>query len=392
MMESMSTEKRTSHEALIGRSKQSADGGRGFPGHRRGAAGFAWLVVLALVIVVLGAVTWNGMVADESGGDFELADRKSTEAPAQPLSTDLAEAAEGPRVMTGVEAGPAGAYASMDRVFEGTGMILGEVRVEQGVPYPERWTLKLEPSRVAPGRQKAITRTITSEPGQRDFQLRDLPMAAYRLSVEAEGLVARPQEVALYKLAGYEHMPGLNVVNVTSRLVQMASVSGRVRQADGDMAVDFPVYLIDRKNPSEGRLEAVTDSGGAYLFPEVTGGNWILRTGHPVHSTTSPQPVPVQLSAVAVDELLLPALATLEIETTDEYGRPYPGVDLVGYLRGTGNGSFRVETNEFGRAKMPYLSPGPWRVNATHAQDGRSCRLDVTLAPSEPTFQAMNMR
>ncbi len=392
MMDSMSTEKHRGHEALIGRSKQSPTRAQVARGPRGGAAGLAWLVLLALVIVILGAVAWRGLAGAGTGDDIKLADRKPSEAPVQPLSTDLAEAAEGPRVMTGVEAGPAGAYASMDRVFEGTGMILGEVRVQQGVPYPERWTLTLEPSRVAPGREHAITRTITSEPGQRDFQLRDLPMAAYRLRVEADGLVARAQEVALYKLAGYEHMPGLNVVNVTSRLVQIASVTGRVRQADGDMAVDFPVYLIDRKTPNEGRLEAITDSGGAFVFPEVAGGNWILRTGHPVHSITSPQPVSVQLSAIAVDEVVLPPLATLEVETTDEYGRPYPDVDLVGYLRGSGSGSFRVKTNEFGRATMSYLSPGPWRVNATHAPEGRSCRLDVKLAPGEPVFEAMNMR
>jgi len=392
MMDSMSTEKRMGHETLIGRSKPSTPGSRSSHGRRRGASGLAWIAVLGLVLFVVGAVTWQGSVRTQGGEDYELADRTLEDSPVEPLSNNLTEAADGPRVTSGVEAGPAGAYASMDRVFEGTGMIFGEVRVEEGVPYPERWTLKLEPSRVAAGRDKAVSRTITSEPGQRDFQLSDLPMAAYRLSVEAEGLVARPQEVALFKLAGYEHMPGVNVVSVTSRLVRLASVAGRIRQANGDMAVQLPVYLIDREEPAEGRLEAVTDSSGAFLFPGVTSGNWILRTGHPVHSTTTPQPVAVALSAVAINEIQLPPLATLEIEATDEYGRPFPGVELVGYLRGSGVGSFRRETNEFGRARVAYLSPGPWRVNATQAEEGRSCRLDVKLLAGESTLETMNMR
>jgi len=391
-MESMSTEKRLGHEALIGRSKRCPHGPSVRRSWREGSAGLAWLLVLLLVIIVAGAATWIGLAGVEGGGEQDLAARDLEGTAVASPTLEAGEAAEGPRVISGVEAGPAGAYASMDRVFEGTGTILGEVQVEAGVPYPETWTLTLEPSRVAKGRDRAVTRTITSEPGQRDFQLRDLPMASYRLSVSAEGLVARAQEVALFKLAGHEHMPGVNVVHVTSRLVRVASVEGRVRQANGDMAVDFPVYLIDRKNPSEGRMEAVSDSGGGFMFSNVQSGDWILRTGHPVHSVTSPQPVLVHLTPVAVDELLLPPLATLEVETTDAYGRPFPDVELVGYLRGSGNGSFRAKTDAFGRATVPYLTPGPWRVNATDKLEGLRCKLDVALLAGETKMSAMNMR
>jgi hypothetical protein len=359
---------------------------------REGSAGSAWLLALVVVMIVAGAATWKGLGGVEGGGEQDLAPRATAETVDRAPLLEAAEETEGPRVTSGVEAGPAGAYASMDRVYDGKGTIFGEVQVEAGVPYPETWTLTLEPSRVAEGRDKAVTRTIQSEPGQRDFQLRDLPMASYRLSVTAEGLVARPQEVALFKLAGYEHMPGVNVIHVTSRLVRVASVEGRVRQASGDMAVDFPVYLIDRKNPNEGRMEAVTDSAGGFKFPDVSSGNWILRTGHPVHSATSPQPVLVHLQPVALDEILLPPLSSLEVETTDAYGRPFPDVELVGYLRGSGNGSFRAKTDAYGRATMRYLTPGPWRVNATDKLEGLRCRLDVALLPGESKMSAMNMR
>lgn len=391
-MESMSTGKRTGHEALIGRSKHGSQGPSARRSSRDGSAGSAWLLALVLVMIVAGAATWKGLGGVEGGGEQDLAPRATAETVDRAPLLEAAEETEGPRVTSGVEAGPAGAYASMDRVYDGKGTIFGEVQVEAGVPYPETWTLTLEPSRVAEGRDKAVTRTIQSEPGQRDFQLRDLPMASYRLSVAAEGLVARPQEVALFKLAGYEHMPGVNVIHVTSRLVRVASVEGRVRQASGDMAVDFPVYLIDRKNPNEGRMEAVTDSAGGFKFPDVSSGNWILRTGHPVHSATSPQPVLVHLQPVALDEILLPPLSSLEVETTDAYGRPFPDVELVGYLRGSGNGSFRAKTDAYGRATMRYLTPGPWRVNATDKLEGLRCRLDVALLPGESKMSAMNMR
>ena len=271
-MESMSTGKRMGHEALIGRSKHGSHGPSMRRSRREGSAGIGWLLALVLLIIVAGAATWKGLAGVEGGSDQDLAPRATAETVDGAPLLEAAEEAEGPRVVSGVEAGPAGAYASMDRVFEGTGTIFGEVQVEAGVPYPEAWTLTLEPSRVARGKEKAVTRTIQSEPGQRDFQLRDLPMASYRLGVAAEGLVARPQEVALFKLAGYEHMPGVNVVHVTSRLVRVASVEGRIRQASGDMAVDFPVYLIDRKSPNEGRMEVMTDSAGGFKFSDVSSG------------------------------------------------------------------------------------------------------------------------
>ena len=56
----------------------------------------------------------------------------------------------------------------------------------------------------------------------------------------------------------------------------------------------------------------------------------------------TPLPVTVGLTSVAVDEVQLPPLATLEIEATDAYGRPYPGVEMVGYLRGSGTGSYSI--------------------------------------------------
>lgn len=391
-MKRMSTGKRTGHEALIGRSKHGSQGPSTRCSRREGSAGSAWLLALVLVMIVAGAATWKSLGGVEGGSEPDLAPRATAETVDHAPLPEVAGETEGPRVISGVEAGPAGAYASMDRVFDGRGTILGEVQVEAGVAFPETWTLTLEPSRVAEGRDRAVTRTIQSEPGQRDFQLRDLPMASYRLSVTAEGLVAQPQEVALFKLANYEHMPGVNVVHVTSRLVRVASVEGRIRQASGDMAVDFPVYLIDRRNPSEGRMDAVTDSAGGFRFPEVPSGNWIIRTGHPVHSATSPQPVLVHLQPVALDEILLPPLASLEIETTDAYGRPFPDVELVGYLRGSGNGSFRAKTDAYGRATMRYLTPGPWRVDATDKLEGLRCRLDVALLPGKHRMSAMNMR
>ena len=391
MLRTMSAGKRTGHEAFCGRSAAMV-ARRSQPGRGpRAGAGAALLLGMVALMMLLGVVAWMTLGSGDRSEEFGFANRSGAEAAG---TEDLPQVtvAEGPRAVSGLQAGPAGEYASMGRVFDGTGMILGEVQVDAGVPYPERWTLILEPSKVAPGRDKAVTRRIESEPGQRDFELRDLPMASYRIRVEADGLAASPQEVALFKVEGYEHMPGVNVVHATLRLVPIASVQGSVRQASGDMAPGMPVFLVDRTQPNGTRLEAVTDGGGGFRFADVPSGAWLLRVGHPVLSMVTPLPITVGLTSVAVDEVQLPPLATLEIEATDEYGRPYPGVEVVGYLRGTGTGSFRETTDAFGRVKVPYLSPGPWRVNATHAEEGRRSRMDLTLAGGDEVLREMNMR
>lgn len=391
MLRLMSTGKRTGHEAFCGGSLASGSRlPRGGNGGRAGT-GAALLLVMVVLVLALGAAAWTVLGTGGQSLEVGIANREAPAAIAEEPVAEVAPA-EGPRAVSGLQAGPAGEYASMGRVFDGTGMILGEVQVDAGVPYPERWTLVLEPSKVAPGRDKAVTRRIESEPGQRDFELRDLPMASYRIRVEAEGLAASPQEIALFKVEGYEHMPGVNVVHATLRLVPIASVEGSVRQASGDMAPNLPVYLVDRRRPEAPRLETATDGVGGFRLDAVPSGAWLLRVGHPVRSMVTPLPVTVGLTSVAVDEVQLPPLATLEIEATDAYGRPYPGVEMVGYLRGSGSGSFRETTDAFGRVKIPYLSPGPWRVNATHAEEGQRSRMDLTLAAGDEAFREMNMR
>ena len=68
-MESMSTGKRTGHEALIGRSKHGPQGPSVGRSGREGSAGSAWLLALVLVMIVAGAATWKGLGGVEGGGE-----------------------------------------------------------------------------------------------------------------------------------------------------------------------------------------------------------------------------------------------------------------------------------------------------------------------------------
>ena len=94
-------------------------------------------------------------------------------------------------------------------------------------------------------------------------------------------------------------------------------------------------------------------------------------------------PVVVGLKPIRLDEIVLPPLATLELLVVDEYGRPFPDVELVGYLRGTGSGSFRVQSDAVGRASIRYLAPGPWRVEAKYEPEGQTGKVDIALTVND---------
>ena len=93
----------------------------------------------------------------------------------------------------------------------------------------------------------------------------------------------------------------------------------------------------------------------------------------------SPRPIKVGSRALELDDVLLPALATLELIVLDEAARPFPDVDVVGYLRGAGRGSIRGRTGPQGRFRADYLQPGPWRIEATYATLGYSGKRDWVL-------------
>ena len=143
MLRTMSAGKRTGHEAFCGRSAAMV-ARRSQPGRGpRAGAGAALLLGMVALMMLLGVVAWMTLGSGDRSEEFGFANRSGAEATG---AEDLPQVtvAEGPRAVSGLQAGPAGEYASMGRVFDGTGMILGEVQVDAGVPYPERWTLILD--------------------------------------------------------------------------------------------------------------------------------------------------------------------------------------------------------------------------------------------------------
>jgi len=331
---------------------------------------------------------------DDDGGTAAV--RAGGTDPDSPLDpgTGSQEMPTGPRAVGGFEMGVEHEYTLYGRVFDGTGTITGEVTIDPGTVYPKAWTVTLEPSRVADGSERAITRVIHGEPGQRTFELRDLPMAAYRIHAEAPGMASMAQEVALFKIEGHEHLAGMDNVHATVKLRKVAYVDGAVRTSNGDVADELPIFLVDRMNKDALALATRTDIAGLFRFDTVNSGAWMLHVGDAVRPLVPPIPVSVSGTPMRLDDVTLPPLALLKVLVFDEYGRPFPDVDLVGYLRGSGSGSFRVRSDALGTATVRYLAPGPWRVEALHAVEGQKGKADLALSASddESTLHEIHIR
>lgn len=362
---------------------------------RRGSAALLLLMVLA-VGLGLGAWMWlsSGTEAPTDPAAARAGEPATAPGTAVLVAPTPAEDA-GPRPVGGITAGEAGIYTKMERSYDGTGSIRGEVRVH-GAPYPDGWTLELTPSLLAAARDRAVSRTIQSEPGQRDFELLDLPMAGYRITVRAPGLAANPQEVALFKLKGYEHLPGVNQVNVSMTLKPIAYVDGAIRTHAGEVADGLRVYLAPQASGDDSsRKEAVTDISGLFRFDDVSSGDWMLYVGSPVTPTMPPVPVRVGVQPVRMDEITLPPLGTLRLIALDALGRGFPDVKLTAYLRGQGVGNFTATTDGQGEATVRYLTPGPWRVRGDYQKEGDTdaqSRADIQVVAGENDLVEIHMK
>lgn len=354
-------------------------------------AGNAAVLVLIGLLVAAGVAAWALLSSPGKGSDgpSRAVREVETEQGDDPLANPgdaLADELRAPSPVGRVDVGEPGLYAQLGRVFDGAGTIGGTVMVDPGVPYPDQWTVILEPSRVAQGSERAVHQELESEPGQRTFELRDLPMAAYRIRAEAPGMRSMAQEIAMFKIEGNEHLPGIDRVNVTLKLRPVAYVDGAVRTSQGEVADDLPVFLVSRDGDGAGAttLRGTTDSAGIFRFDGVESGAWALHVGREARPLVAPIPVTVAAKAVRMDDVELPELATLRLVVIDELSRPCPDVKLIGYLRGAGSGSFNATTDAVGNAVVRYLTPGPWRIEADDPNDGQTGRTDIALTANDP--------
>ena len=121
------------------------------------------------------------------------------------------------------------------RAFDGRGRVHGELVAGRGTTHPERWSLVLEGSPMLQGRERASYQRLEFEHGERAFDVPDLPLAGYRVRVEAEGLNGPPVDVLL--------VASSPAAFVTLTVTPSGFLDGQVRLADGAPAEGLRVTL-----------------------------------------------------------------------------------------------------------------------------------------------------
>src|SRR5688572_19712352 len=81
--------------------------------------------------------------------------------------------------------------------FRGEGRIEGFLDLPAGAEVPRPWTLVLEPSKVLIGGDRAETRRVTFEAGEREFALDKVALGGYQLRAEAPNMSGPPELVLL---------------------------------------------------------------------------------------------------------------------------------------------------------------------------------------------------
>ena len=69
---------------------------------------------------------------------------------------------------------------------------------------------------------------------------------------------------------------------------------------------------------------------------------------------------PIELAPIQ-----LPVLARIELHVGDEYSRPFPNVEVYGYLKGATASKIRGKTGPQGVFEARYIVPGTWRIETS---------------------------
>ncbi len=214
----------------------------------------------------------------------------------------------------------------------------------------------------------------------------DGPLALFVVH-EAEGM-RDFSRTAVFKADGTAHVAGLRPgpAKLFLRVLDKTLASTTATILDGEVTLvplgasesDLLVRVLDSKEePVPGTTvglygkDAVedghgglTDEKGQFLFRALNPGRYVLHVRHPSLGLLPDQEILVQAEEDLEREVVLDGRAALELLVADD-DVPLPGLTCRLLDRDGRNLSSPVLTNEEGRAAIPRLAPGNYRLNVT---------------------------
>ncbi|MEO0651031.1 MAG: carboxypeptidase-like regulatory domain-containing protein [Planctomycetota bacterium] len=323
----------------------------------------AWVIVLALLVAAGGlyALLQAPAPAPDEGG---VARERPVELPTGverregPLREAPAGAATGPaeRADTQIEASlplPDG---------RPVGTIRGTVAPPRGQKLPpDAWVI-VQPSATLIGSDFARRSELPVDAEGR-FEFVGLPLAGY--DVQAHFAAGASEQRPVLLRAGRES------VFIELTLQVRATLRGRVVDSNGLAVPEIEVSLApataSRFTP-EPFARTRSDDAGLFRFEYVPDGDWQVLVGPLTAPATDPLAVAVQGGDLSLPSIEVPALATLALTVTDEYGGILPGIDINGF--GDAGGLIRGQSDAFGRLDATLLPPGRYRLRANDAEYG----------------------
>lgn len=336
---------------------------------RRGAAstGLAWVV--ALLVVLIGLAAWYARDSAPSEPPMPLPAHPATHAPdggsaIAPVGNAVSRDAPAPPA---VPADPR-ATAHDPARFDGRGRIRGELSAAPGVTLPARWKLCLDPHPTWIGSERAVRRVI--ECANAEFTVPDVPLAAYRVRAEAEGLNGDSVDVLLVR--------GSDDVFVQIALHPAGRIDGRVLAPDGAPAEDLLVTL--EAHATNTRRETRVAADGTFEFRDVVDGEYALTYGPPESPLVPPREILFRAPTLRAPAIDMPPTASIRVRTVDARGQAVPSVEVDGF--GAPRGFVRTTTGFDGKALARWLPAGLYRLEA-RAPDGRRGKIsvDVNVGP-----------
>ena len=284
-----------------------------------------------------------------------------------PVEGDLA-----PR--TSLEIGRDFPWKTAPKSFDGTCTISGVVEVALDLPFPERWTLVIEPSVFGKGRERAERRAVEMRGGERTFEERDLPMGGYRVWAQADGLNCAPQEVLLFRLADQPQLAGKDHAHLMLQLTRSGFVDGSVLDVDGRPVEGLAVTLEDRNDRS--RRTVRTGPAGIWRVDDVRDGAYRVLFGPPDRPLIPAEDLGFVGPSHRFPDRVVPRLIAFEVRVLDDGGRPLAGASVRGL--GQPLGAIEATTEADGIARVTHAPAGRYQLRVA-AEGGWSGQRIVEI-------------
>jgi hypothetical protein len=260
---------------------------------------------------------------------------------------------------------------------DGIGSLRGVLLDRTGEGVPERWTLVMRPNTAirTPTPRKEVRAEFNE--AQERFTVQDVPLGAYDVWVEAEGVNRRTTPVLLVK--------GSDSPFISLELHARGYLEGVVLDEPGAPVGGLQVTLLSTQG--SGRSTR-TDGAGRYLFEELIDGEYQLLIGAQQNPLVGPEELSFSAPSLHYPVRRVPELGSARVRAVDRSGLPLSGVRVDGFapdggiLGGTSDGDGYCLVNNLvaGRYRLSLQgSGGAVGQGVCFVSAGEQVEIEVTI-------------